>query len=394
MNNMLHLKKYEDRRIQSGHLWIYSNEIDTKITPLKNLKKGQIVTIENHSGKIVGKGYVNPHNLLCARILTKDHHEIFDVDFFKKRIVAALKLRELCFADKFYRLIYSESDLLPGLIVDRYEDTLVVQFTTAGMENLKDLIISALIEVIKPQAILLKNDSSARNFEELPQYVEAVFGEPKKIVAIKEYGIIYNIPIWEGQKTGWFYDQNKNRELLKKYVKNKRVLDIFSYIGAWGINAAFHGASEVLCIDSSKNATDLILQNAKSNNLQNIVKTITADAFDALKQLNKSQELFDTIIIDPPAFIKKQKDIKEGFHAYLRIHGLALQLLKPNGIIFTTSCSQHLTKEMLLEVLQKAATNCNKNLSILEQLHQASDHPLHPNIVETEYLKGFIVYSR
>jgi 23S rRNA (cytosine1962-C5)-methyltransferase len=228
----------------------------------------------------------------------------------------------------------------------------------------------------------------------LPLYVEAAFDNPPKIIQLKEQDIVFDVPIWEGQKTGWFFDQKQNRSLLGKYVKDSRVLDVFSYIGAWGISAAVFGAREVLCVDSSKSAIELATKNAENNNVQNIVRTLNLDAFAALKQLNKNKEIFDTIIIDPPAFIKKQKDIKEGCNAYLRIHMLALQLLKSHGILFTTSCSQHFTKEMFLEILQKAATTCKRELLILEQLHQSLDHPIHPSIPETEYLKGFVIMAK
>lgn len=385
------LKKNEERRLLAGHLWAYSNEIDTKLSPLKNFVPGELVVVRGANNRILGQGYINPHSLLAVRLLTRAPLRKINVDFFIMRIEQALKQRESIFTQPFYRLIFGESDQLPGLIVDRFANTLVVQLNTAGMENLKELVIAALIQVLNPQAILLRNDSSARIFEGLPTYVSTGYGEPEVCVTLEENGIPFVAAIKNGQKTGWFYDQRLNRTRLTNYVIGKRVLDVFSYSGAFTINAALAGATEVTSIDASATALELLKQNAVLNGVADKITTIGADAFLALKELESSGRSFDTIILDPPAFIKKQKDITPGVEAYLRLHRLALRLLSPNGFLLTTSCSLHLTRDMLSNVIRQAALHEKREAVIIEQLHQAPDHPIHPAIMETNYLKGFIL---
>jgi len=388
------LKKNEERRLLAGHLWVYSNEIDTKITKLRDFVPGELVYIKNSQNKHLGLGYINPHTLLCARLLTRDTNQIIDRDFFITKIEQALLLRQMCFAKPFYRLIFSESDYLSGLVVDRFDDVLVAQFNTFGMENLKDVILEALVEVLKPKAIWLRNNSSIRATETLPSYVELVYGSSDDAIELEENNIRFMVPIKEGQKTGWFYDQRNNRAHLAPYVNDKKVLDIFSYSGSFGINAAIYGASQVTCIDASEFAIDQVKQNALLNNVADKVEVICDDAFAALKKLDSKQASFDVIILDPPAFIKRRKDIEIGTTAYLRAHRAALKLLKPNGILLTTSCSMHLPVDALLDVLRLAALQENRQATVITQLHQGQDHPVHPAIVETNYLKGFIVHVR
>lgn len=388
------LKKNEERRLLAGHLWVYSNEIDCETSPLKNFTPGEIVEIRAANNKFLGKGYINPHTLLCARLLSSDPKTTIDVDFFITKIEDALRRREMCFTQPSYRLIFSESDLLPGLIVDRFDSTLVVQLNTAGMENLKEIIIEALVKVIKPKAILLRNNSSMRTTEGLPSYIEAAHGEPEESVVIEENGITFNAPIKTGQKTGWFYDQRLNRIRLIPYVKDKNVLDVFSYCGAFGILAAVNQAKQITCIDSSETALEQLKQNAALNNVKDKTTTINADAFLALRELQLTKQLFDVVILDPPAFIKRQKDIAAGTEAYLRLHRTALRVLQKNGILLTTSCSLHLSRDMLLDILRKAALAEKRQIFIFEQLHQAQDHPIHPAIIETNYLKGFILLAK
>lgn len=388
----LQLKKNEERRLLAGNLWVYSNEIDTDSTPLSKFGQGELVKVKSYNGKNLGIGYINPHTLLCGRLLTRDTNTEINIDFFKTRIERALALRQTCFRQPFYRLIYSESDELPGLIVDRFADDLVVQITTAGMENLKEIIITALIEMLKPKSILLRNDSGSREIEGLPKDVSAVHGAPPRFAKLQEQGVNFNIPIWDGQKTGWFFDQSMNRNHLQNYVKDKTILDVFSYIGAWGIAAAVGGAREVTCIDSSQTALTILNENALLNNVAAKIKTIKDDAFATLKNLQSDKQKFDVIILDPPAFIKRRKDIKEGVTAYLRLHEAALKILNPNGILFSTSCSQHLSREMLGDIIRRGGINTKLDLRIIESLHQAPDHPIHPAIPETEYLKGFIIF--
>ncbi|MCL5261103.1 MAG: class I SAM-dependent rRNA methyltransferase [Gammaproteobacteria bacterium] len=387
------LKKNEERRLAAGHLWIFSNEIDTKYAALTTFRAGELVNILNANGKSRGVGYINPQSLLCVRLLSRNSQAVIDQHFFAKRIARALMIREASFALPYYRLVFSESDFLPGLIVDRFADTLIVQITTAGMENFKELITAALVEVIAPKAILFKNDSAIRESENLTKYVNPAFGEPAEVINLVENDLKFNVPIWHGQKTGWFYDQRQNRKLLQQYCQHKRVLDVCSYIGGFAINAAAAGAKEVLAIETSKTACDFMAKNAALNNVAVKIKTLNCDVFDGLTELITKTDAFDVIVLDPPAFIKKRKDIASGTAAYLRLHKLALQLLKPNGILLTTSCSLHLSRDMLLDVIRQAGLIEKRPTTVFAELHQSADHPLHPAILETNYLKGFIVYT-
>jgi 23S rRNA (cytosine1962-C5)-methyltransferase len=382
------LKKNEDRRILSGHLWIYSNEIDNQKSPLRDFTAGQLVKVASFSGKLIGIAYINPNNLLCVRLLTRNSDDTINTDFFIQRLHCAMELRQRVFQQPYYRLVYGESDELPGLIVDRYNDILVVQITTAGMEGLKSFIIEALITVINPRGILLRNDNSMRVLEGLTQEVVAAFGEVPPTVELIENNARYKTSVWEGQKTGWFYDHRDNRARLQKYVTDKRVLDVFSYIGAWSIPAALYGAHSVVCVDASLHALNALQKNAELNNVADKIHLSHNDAFAQLKTLREEGETFDVIIVDPPAFIKRRKDSKEGLIAYQRINELAMRLLVPGGILVSSSCSLHLSKEMLIETLSRSSTKLQRFLQIIEQGHQGLDHPIHPSIPETDYLKA------
>lgn len=385
----LRLKKREEQRILSGHPWIYSNEIDVAQTPLSQLIPGQLVQLESNNGKPLGTAYANPHSLICARLISRDPKIFLDKALLLARLKQALALREQLFDKPFYRLVFGESDQLPGLIVDRYGDVLVVQLNTAGMENIKALLAESLIEVLQPKAILLRNDSAMRKLEGLNEYVEPLFGNPPEKIEIIEGHTRFSIPIFTGQKTGWFYDQRNNRMNLQKYVANKRVLDVFSYIGGWGIQAANFGANEVICVDSSKQALTWVAENAQLNQLEQKVQTLNEDAFTALTNLREAGEHFDVIILDPPAFMKRRKDSKEGLNAYRRLNELAMRLFKQEGILISASCSLHLQRDALVDVLRAASNHRNLPLQILEEGHQAPDHPIHPAIPETNYLKAF-----
>ncbi len=386
----LRLKKNEEKRIKSGHLWIYSNEIDTEQTPLKSFEPGQQVLIETSTGKALGIGYINPHNLLCARLVNREHQRPIDKSFFVHRTKIALSLRERLFEKPFYRLIYGESDGLPGLIVDRFGDHLVVQITTAGMEALKNEIVEALQKVLKPESILLRNDSQARIAESLNNEIEQAFGVTPAQLEIEENGTRFTIYPHTGQKTGWFYDHRSSRQQIARYVKGKRVLDVFSYIGAFGIQMANAGASEVWSIDISAKALDELEHNGKLNQLDEKITCVEGDAYTAMKELKLQGEQFDVVIVDPPAFIKKKKDHKAGLNAYRKVNEMALRLLSKDGILLSASCSMHLKESELQEVLRSCGRHLDKTVQILEQCHQGQDHPVHPAIEETRYIKGYI----
>ncbi len=389
----LRLKKNEEKRLLQGHLWVYSNEIDTAQTPLAGFTPGQLVDVEDSRGQCLGRGYVNPHTLLCARLLTRNPLAPLDEAFFIERVRSALQLRETLYSRPYYRLIYGESDFLPGLIVDRYHDLLVVQITTAGMELLRETIIAALQRVLHPEAILLRNDHSMRLVEGLPQYVSAALGEPAERCLVEENDAAFWIAPWSGQKTGWFYDHRESRRQLQRFVPGKRVLDVFSYVGAWAVQAAVYGAAEVWAVDSSAPALEKCSENADLNKVKPILKTWQGDAFDQLKQFAADQVKFDVIILDPPAFIKKRKDYPQGFLAYKRLNALALQLLSKPGVLITASCSHHLSAEDLQRAVLLGSLAAGRDLQILSRGHQGLDHPVHPAIPETDYLKTLFCFS-
>ncbi len=386
----LYLKKNEERRLRNGHLWVYSNEVDTVRSPLPDFQPGQQVRIIANDGKPLGNGYVNPHSLICARLVSRASEHLLDRSLLVHRLKVALSLRERLFDKPFYRLVYGESDSLPGLVVDRFGDVLVVQLNTAGMEAVKNEVLEALDKVLKPRAVLWRNDSSARRLEGLESVVEAALGEVPETVEIEENATRFEVPLLSGQKTGWFYDHRMNRQRVQQLAKGMRVLDVFSYIGGWGIEAAVAGADKVVCIDSSARALDQVERNAALNGVGECVESIQGDAFEALKALRAEREQFDMVIVDPPAFIKRKKDVKKGVEAYRRLNQAAMQLLGKDGILVSASCSFHLQRDTLRDLLQQSSRHLDRSLQIIGQGHQGPDHPVHPAIPETDYIKCLI----
>jgi len=387
----LRLKKNEDRRLRAGHLWVFSNEIDVARTPLTSFRPGDAVEIQDNTGRAIGSGYVNPGTLIAARLLSHAPGVMLNAALLEERITRALALRERLFARPFYRLVYGEGDRLPGLVIDRFGDVLVVQITTAGMERVRAELLEVLERLLAPAAVLLRNDTPARALEGLAQGVEEALGTVPERVEIEENGVRFEVPILGGQKTGWFYDHRPNRARLQAYAPGRRVLDVFSYVGSWGVQAAAAGAASVLCVDSSGAALDEVQRNALLNGVEDRVETHRADAWDALRELKAAGERFDIVVLDPPAFIKRRKDIKEGEQAYRRINQLALTLLAPDGVLVSASCSYHLSRDALLGALLRTSRAEGRELQVIEEGHQGPDHPMHPAIPETSYLKAFFV---
>ena len=416
----LRLKRNEDRRLHAGHLWIFSNEVDTQQTPLNKFKAGDVVRVLAHNDRALGLAYVNPQSLICARLLGT--WKFPDVTWLAARMRVALALRERLYPQPYYRLVYGESDGLPGLVIDRYGAACVTQIGTAGMERLKPQIQEALRQVLGCNALLFKNDGTAREMEGLPLYVEAAAGKFDELGVVIEDGLEFQVPLAEGQKTGWFFDQAANRRALSKFVRpGARMLDVFSYVGAWGVHAARAGAREVLCVDSSAAALELAASNAECNKTAASAASATAasataksatadnaggrpgggghvggkfatrrgDAFDVLEALAKEGARFDIVVIDPPAFAKRKKDVPKALAAYKRLNQLALQVIADDGILVSCSCSYHVSAEDLQDAIAKAARVADKHLQIVEMGGQAPDHPVHPAIPETRYLKAY-----
>jgi 23S rRNA (cytosine1962-C5)-methyltransferase len=385
----LYLKKNEDKRLRKGHLWVFSNEVDTKRSPLDQFAAGDLVVVKDNSGKPLGSAYINPNTLVCARLISRKPSQKMGGNFFKDRITNALALRERLFDKPYYRLIFGESDGLPGLVIDRFGSVLSVQITTAGMEKQKEILVTTLIELLSPESIILKNENSQRQLENLSQKTEVIYGTLPETLIIEENNALFQLNVVDGQKTGWFYDHRNSRAQAAKLAKDQRVLDLFSYSGAWGIPAAMAGASEVTCVDSSESALTLAQSSAELNNVQDKMNFVRSDVFDFLKQARENNAHYDIIILDPPALIKRKKDFKAGYEAYRRLNHLALQVLSKNGILVSASCSHHLTKSNLHEILRSSARHIDRHLVFFATGSQGPDHPVHPSIPETEYLKTY-----
>jgi 23S rRNA (cytosine1962-C5)-methyltransferase len=386
----LRLKRGEDRRIAAGHLWVFSNEVDNAATPLTKFATGEIAAVTSDRDKFLGWAYVNPHSLIAARVLGRSREHPPGRSLLVHRLQIALALRQRLYDAPYYRLVHGESDNLPGLVIDRYGDVLVAQIGTAGMEAMKEVILAALVKVVKPRAVVWKNDGGSRDLEGLPKYVEAALGDVPEQVRIVERGLEFTAPLVGGQKTGWFYDQAANRAQFLPLTRGaKRVLDVFSYVGAWGVSAAAAGA-EVTCVDSSAPALEAVARNAAANGIANL-QTLRGDAFTVLEELHAAREKFDVVIVDPPAFIKRRKDQAKGEAAYKRLNQLAMQLLPRDGLLISCSCSYHLEPEALLDAIQKGARHLGRFAQVLATGGQSPDHPVHPAIRETRYLKAYLV---
>lgn len=391
----LYLKKNEDRRALNGHPWIYSNEIDMTRSPLKSFQAGDLVCVLNDMNKPLGSAIFNPNSLICARIYSRLANIVLDQNLIIEKLKHALALRQDFYASNHYRVCFSEADFLPGLIIDRFDDVAVVMITTTGMEKRKQEIINAIKKVLDIHKIIIRNDSPFRTLELLPLYTETI-GEVPELLSITEGDLHFQVPATEGQKSGWFYDQRTNRDLVIPHLKNKKVLDVFSYMGAWGLRALKAGASSVTCVDISKHALNTIEKNATLNGMDDLdnerhLELIEGDAFAILKMLAAEGRKFDAIIVDPPAFIKRKKDFKQGFDGYKRINQLAMNLLNQDGLLISLSCSQHLGADQLQNVLIKAAQSAKVQIQQLKVLNQGEDHPILPAMAESHYLKGLML---
>jgi 23S rRNA (cytosine1962-C5)-methyltransferase len=306
----------------------------------------------------------------------------------EQRIERALALRDRLYDKPHYRLIYGESDGLPGLVVDRFGDLLVVQSNTAGMDQLEGVLIEALKKVLNPQTIVVRNTSSLRALEGLSERVEVVYGELAETPLVEENGAHFAIDPLEGQKTGWFFDHRDNRARLAPWCKGRKVLDLFAYTGAWGLPAALAGAASVDAVDASESALSLLRENAARNGMADRFETHPSDVFEFLRKAREDRQHWDVVIVDPPAFIKRKKDGTKGVEAYRRLNQMALQVLSPGGLLVSASCSYHLPREGLKDLLRASSRHLDRHLVILAEGGQGADHPVHPAIPETDYLKA------
>lgn len=387
----LFLKRGEDRRIRAGHAWVFSNEADVVRSPLTGFTPGEQINVADSAGRLLGSAYVNPASLIAARIYSPCPNTPLDAELLRSRLRDCLHLRERLFSVPWYRLCYGEADGLPGLVIDRHGEHLVVQISTAGMENLRPMLVDILNELLKPTSLLFANDLPSRALENLSRVVES-HGPVPEYTDIFENGAAYRVALGAGQKTGWFYDQRPNRQAILPFVAQARVLDAFCYAGAFGTLAGKHGAASLTFLDSSAPALALAAENARRNaqNPELPIECLHGDAFGLLADLRREKREFDLVCLDPPAFIKRRKDAKQGLEAYRRVNDLALDLVAPQGLLMTCSCSHHLPAENLHSLVTKVALRKKRALRLLYQGFQGPDHPRHPSMPESEYLKVFL----
>lgn len=371
-------------RVASGHPWIYANEIRE---PMKGFAPGGLIEARDPRGRVLGFGFVNPRSLIAARILSREN-ATFDASFFADRIAAARKYR-----DRFrpgatsYRLCFGESDGLPGLVIDRFDDVYVVQSHAAGIDALLTPIVDGLVRAMSPRGVLFKLDSSSRTLEGLEPRLEVAYGELPDVLEVAMEGSRFLLDLRRGQKTGFFHDQAPNRAWLAAHASGARVLDMFSYVGAWALAAAKGGAREVLGVDASADAVGWAGANAKASGVSDRVRFERADAFEKLRDLEKAGTRYDVVVLDPPAFVKSKKTLDAGLKGYREINRRGFSLVERGGILVTASCSRHVSRETFLGVLLAAANDAKRDARIIAVGGQGPDHPIHLRIPETEYLK-------
>jgi 23S rRNA (cytosine1962-C5)-methyltransferase len=378
--------KGQRAKARDGSPWIFSNEI--RMDPsAKALAPGTPVNVRGEDGREFGTGYFNPKSLIAVRLLARECDVTVDAGFFAGRLKQALALRQAIYDRPFYRLCHAEGDGLPGLVIDRFDDTLTVQTGTAGMERQIDAIAAALDEVVAPKTVILRNDTPSRALEGLESSVRTLKGEGRRI-AVEENGARYIADLTEGQKTGWYYDQRDNRAFVAALAKGKSVLDAYSYTGGFGILAAKAGAREVVCLDSSAPALTLAEESARANGVT--VKAVKADVFEELERLKAAGERFDMVLADPPPFVKSKKDLEPGAKAYRKLARLAADVTAPGGFLIVASCSHNIPPERFAQECAQGLLRAGRRASLIRQAGAGPDHPVHPLLPESAYLKALV----
>ena len=387
---LLRLNKGQERRLKSGHPWAFSNEIAMK-PEYRAMPPGAPVRLESDDGWRLGTFMFNPHSLIAARLLDRDPQAAIDADFVRGRIAAAMALREKLGLGRFHRLVHAEADRLPGLIVDRYDDVLVVQANTAGMDRLMQEIVAALTGLLPVRAIVARNDSPSRVHEGLPEQVELMFGTDATAM-VEEGGVRFPIDPLSGQKTGWFFDQRPHRERVASLAAGGRVLDVFCHTGAFGLGCAAAGAAHVTLVDASGPALDKAQAAATLNGLAGRVASRRGDAFDVMTELGQAGETFDIVVCDPPAFAKSKKDQAAGLRAYGRMARLAAPLVAPGGFLFVASCSHHAPADLFAGVIAEGVQRSRREARVVYAGGAGPDHPVHPLLPESAYLKAQLLH--
>lgn len=381
------LAKGKEKRTEYGHPWIYKSDIQNVEG---SFSPGDVVDIYSSKNKFLGRGYINLKSQIAIRVLTYEHEEI-DYGFLYSRIKNAWEYRKLAADPQSCRVIFAESDFLPALVVDKFNDVLVLQTTSLGIESFKPQIVDILNDIIKPAGIYERNDIPVRELEGLEQKKGFLSEEFDTRVEMRENGIKFLVDVENGQKTGYFLDQKENRAALKPFVKNAKVLDCFSHTGSFALHAAYYGASEVLGIDISEHAVEYASNNAKLNGLEGVCRFEAANTFDRLRDYYDGGEKFDVIILDPPAFTKTKSAIEGAIRGYKEINLRAMKIIKSGGFLVTCSCSHHVDPELFMDIVYNAAIDSKRRVRLVEYRSQAKDHPVLLASEETEYLKCAIL---
>jgi 23S rRNA (cytosine1962-C5)-methyltransferase len=377
------LKKKKHIDIVRGFPWIYDNEI-ARVEG--DFSPGDIVDIYDVTNTFLGRGYINPKSKITVRILTRKEEDI-DKSFFFKRILQAWEYRKRLVDTRSCRVVFGEADMIPGLIVDKFEDILVIQTLALGIDRFKDTIVEVLDEILQPRGIYERNDVPVREVEGLPQKKGFLKGVFDTKVEIEENGLRIIVDVENGQKTGYFLDQRENRNALKGIVEGAEVLDTFCYTGSFALHAVKFGASKVIAIDSSVQALELARKNAELNEFDKRIEFIEGNAFDILREFYKDGRTFDVIILDPPAFAKSQRHIEGAVRGYKEINLRAIKMIREGGFLVTCSCSQHITPEIFQQIIDSARIDANRMLRLVEFRTQAKDHPILLSYPESLYLK-------
>ncbi|UWX58649.1 class I SAM-dependent rRNA methyltransferase [Chlorobaculum sp. MV4-Y] len=387
----LYLKPKEHRRLLGGHLWVFSNEL--REVP-RDIAAGETVQLFTHDGRLLGAGFFNPQSLIAFRLLTRDEEQP-DRDFFRRKLLEALKLREKIYSESetnAWRLVHGESDGLPGLVIDRFDRAFVLQSFSAGIDQHLPLFCELLRELFDPKAIVVRNESPLRELEGLPLYRETVLGESSNMhQEIRDSGISYRVNILEGQKTGFFLDQRENRRHIRKYAAGADVLDVYTNDGGFALNAMHAGAKSTTMVDISQEALQRAEQNARMNGFGNF-SIVAADAFETLGRLRHENHTFDLVVLDPPSFTKSRKTVPTALKAYTKLNRLGLQLVRNEGYLATASCSHHVSEEDFLAAIHLGAMQAGKHLRLISRAAQPPDHPVLLAMPETSYLKFACFY--
>lgn len=380
------LRRGEEKDVRGGGFWIFDNEIDwyDDICP-----DGGVVDVVDSRLKFVARGYFNSKSKITVRILTRDPAEEIDGAFFRRRIRAAWEFRRSLGFDNACRVVFGESDGLPGLTVDKFGGCLSFQITSLGMEAWKETVVQALAELFRPQGIYERDDVPVREKEGLPQRTGCVYGEVPDLVTIREHDAQMLVDIPRGQKTGHFLDQQENRGRIRPYCKDRTVLDLCSHTGGFAIHAALYGAAAVEAVDVSEEALDMLRRNAALNGVT--VETTCANVFDLVKEYSEAGKQYGLVICDPPAFAKSRRALESAYRGYKELNLRAMKLTAPGGFLVSCSCSQYMTPELFLQMLKEAAMDCGRQVRLLETLIQSRDHPASLNAEQALYLKGYIL---